>query len=404
MAFFFFSYARNDAEDKYLRKFYNELTIEIAGRLGSKANDIGFLDINLPPGTVWAEGTARAIASCKVFIPAYSPSFFKSNYCGKEWHCFQRRLEDCGASTELILPVWWLPPEPHLASTVEHIQDFRDGHGNAYRDRGLRFLRQLKHNRADYQKFLAKFAEQAVAAATRNPLSDGNTPDLRQSPNAFLGAANRPTSASTEPGSGGPKWVRFIVVAGSREQMEQHRTNLHYYGDEWDGWQPYHPDYEDPIGIHAQRIANVQRFYSDSRVADAGLLKVVREAERRREIVVLLIDSWATRITDYSALLAKYDCEQFENTAIVIPSNHADEETSSRLDRLRAELFLSLKRCMNGDNRFFREDARTVKEFECALQEVIVEVRRRIFESHPPVRRAGMQEPHRRPQISGPGG
>ena len=407
MPFFFFSYARNDAQDAYLRKFFDELTVEVSVRLGIDPSAAGFIDTNMPPGSPWAEATAQALATCKVFIPVYSPSFFQSSYCGREWHCFSQRLADSESSSELILPVWWLPSGANFPACAESIQDPRDGYSDAFRNYGLRFLRQLKRNRSDYQRFLTTFAAQAIEAAERHQLLDGQILDLCQSPDAFrigIDVASKIPEASGR-GRGGPKWVRFIVVVGTRAQMRQYRAHLDYYGDEWDAWRPYHPACDDPIGVHVQLLAGTQRLNSVLNVADSELLHLMRKAEKQREIVVLLIDCWATKIESYSTLLNEYDLEQFDNVAVVVPANISDEETAERLGHLRSELFKRLRRSMRNNIELFREDTSDVDAFERALQQVIIEVRRRIVDENPPERRAGpaTEHPSPMPMISGTG-
>ena len=408
MAFFFFSYARNDTQNEYLRSFYNELVVEISGRLGIKPNEAGFLDANLPSGSLWAEKTAQALATCKVFIPVYSPSFFNSGYCGQEWHCFRQRLAESKASNELILPVWWLPAGPQLPKCVASIQDPRDNHGKEFREHGLHLLRKVKRYRDDYEVFLTTFANQAIEAASRHDPIEGRIPNLVTSPNAFLGEPSEGTTClvGDRPPGGGPKWARFIIVAGSQKQMGRYRSNIDCYGPEWDEWRPYYPDHDDPIGMHAQRLAGAQRLNSDLKVADGGLLKFVRDAEKRREIVLLLVDIWATKIDEYSTLLDEYDYEQFENAAVVVPENRTDSETAEHIDDLRGELFKCLRRSMLNNIQLFREDTGTVQAFEGAVQDVIVEVRRRIVDENPPERRAGPNDDDAdpRPRIVGPGG
>jgi FxsC-like protein len=389
--FFFLSYARNDAQDPYLKKFFTELATEVAVRLGIDAAEAGFLDTNLPPGSLWAEATSQALATCKIFIPVYSPSFFQSGYCGKEWSCFSQRLAAAGASTELILPVWWLPVEPNLPDCASAIQDPRGEFGDAFREFGLQHVRRLRRNQDDYRTYLATLAGQAIAAARRHELGDGEVPDLLQAPDVFRASADVAKPAAVDAlrrMGGGPKWVRFIVVAGNRAQMLRHRTHLEYYGDKWDAWRPYHPLYEDLIGVHAQRLAGEQRLLSSLHGIDRQVVQLVRTAEQQREIVVLILDSWAAKIDSYSALLEQYDLEQFDNAAIVVPTSVSDEETAAHLDQLRAELFKRMRRSMR-NVQLFREDTSDAAAFDAVLRQVIVEVRRRIVEDNPPARRAG---------------
>lgn len=403
MAFFFFSYARNDAQDPYLRKFFNELSTEIGLRLAIEAKDAGFIDVSLPPGSSWAAATSQALATCKVFIPVYSPSFFQSGYCGKEWSCFRERLAEVAASTELMLPVWWQSSES-LPAAAAALQDRRDGFGAELREHGLRSIRRLSRNRAVYQRYLTAMSDQAVAAAKRHELPAGRVPDLLQAADAFRGPADvvAPAADAMQRAGGGPRRVRFVVVAGSRAQMLGHRLQLDYYGDDSEGWRPYHPGHDDMIGVRAQLLAGERGLFSSLHGVDGQLVQLVRAAEQNREIVVLILDNWATRIGSFSAALEQYDLQQFDNAAIVVPTSNSDEETASQLDHLRAELFQRMRRSMR-NGPLFRDDAGDAAEFDAVLRQVIVEVRRRIVEDHPPARRAGSadEQPVPMPAISG---
>jgi FxsC-like protein len=364
--------------------------MEVAVRLGIDAAEAGFLDTNMPVGSLWGEAASRALATCKVFMPVDSPSFFRSGYCGKEWSCFTQRLAAAGSSTELILPVWWLPTQTKLPDRVAAIQDPRDALGGAFRELGLQHVRKLRRHRDTYREYVATLADQAIAASRRHELVDGEVLDLQQAPDAFRAPAGaaKPAAADAAREGGGPKWVRFIVVAGTRDEMLNHRERVEFYGDKWDAWSPSEPLHEDLIGARAQRLAGDLLLMSSLDGIDGQVVQRVRAAEEQREIVVLILDSWAAKIDSYSTLLEKYDRVQFENAAIVVPTNVSDEETALHLDQLRAELFKRMRRSMR-NVQLFREDTSDAAAFDTVLRQVIVEVRRRIVEDNPPARRAG---------------
>ena len=45
---------------------------------------VGFMDQSMHQGQFWAERLARELASCRVFVPLYSPRYFKSHACGQQ--------------------------------------------------------------------------------------------------------------------------------------------------------------------------------------------------------------------------------------------------------------------------------------------------------------------------------
>lgn len=404
MPFFFFSYARRDRVDSNLIDFYDDLRNELATRMGTELAETGYLDIRTTPGAPWAERIADELNTCQVFVPAYSPLYFQSDNCGREWHAFMERLKR-GANgppaTTRIVPVWWVPPTGPLPHAVRPFEDTRDHFGAEYREYGLRYLKQLKENEGKYKDFLVKFTGMLMAAANPSPLPPGRAADLVGGPSAFMPTVI-PVGAAAMPAAGGPRRVHFVIVAANQHEMRQHRSSVDYYGGDSEEWSPYYPDHTDPIALHAQGVAQSQRLIFSLVRADA-LVELLDRARHRHEVVVLIVDSWATRIQAYQALLAEYDRRRPGTAAVLVPWNAADAETAGRRDELRGSLWDLLGNCTLGDTLVFREDIGTMEQFEAALSDVIVEIRSRIITREQVVRRATGGEHVPQPLLAGPG-
>jgi len=395
--FFFLSYARADAPGNYLYQFVADLRAELAARAGIRESETCFLDVEQPPGVSWPDATAEALATCRVFVPLYSPAYFQSEYCGREWGAFAARLRAGGDPAGLIVPVHWLPPRDPRPAAVGHIQDTRGRFGGAYREFGLRFLLKAGDRRAAYEDFLARFAIMLMTAADDHPLPPAATRDFLDAPDVFAG---RPGPAG--PGADDTIRIRFLIVAGRRDEMNGVRRGLDFYGAAPDQWRPYHPEHGDPIGVYAVTVASGQSLIVRSVEAGTGdITGYLERAEQAREIVILLVDSWAARIPGYGELLDGYDRRRFLNAAVLVPLNERDDETAANVETLRAHLFHRLRRVMSGENGLFREDATTIEAFNAALVDLIYEVRGRLVNERPPVRRAVGAHPVPRPQISG---
>ncbi|NEE46574.1 TIR domain-containing protein, partial [Streptomyces sp. SID8455] len=51
----------------------------------------GFMDREIRSGEGWSERLGETLATCRVFVPLFSPRYFASEMCGKEWHAFEQR-------------------------------------------------------------------------------------------------------------------------------------------------------------------------------------------------------------------------------------------------------------------------------------------------------------------------
>src|SRR5271155_1157693 len=93
---FFFSYARaNTAYEPDrcdLKKFTDDLTYSVAQKMAISADGLCFLDdSSIEPGVNWSASLEHALKMSKVAVTLYSPSYFASEWCGKEFQVFLNR-------------------------------------------------------------------------------------------------------------------------------------------------------------------------------------------------------------------------------------------------------------------------------------------------------------------------
>ncbi|HWR80179.1 MAG TPA: toll/interleukin-1 receptor domain-containing protein, partial [Pseudomonas sp.] len=112
---FFFSYRRADFGAQ-MREFFTDLSEEVRKLRGlDKYDNIAFFDQeNIETGDNWDAALLNALQQSKVLVPLYSPAYFKSEYCGKEWQSFHLRRQahaqqHGGAEPAVIRPVIWIP-------------------------------------------------------------------------------------------------------------------------------------------------------------------------------------------------------------------------------------------------------------------------------------------------------
>jgi hypothetical protein len=100
---FFFSYTRGNNDD-YLKQFFKDLSEDVRVRRGLpektmvggvlKDTVVGFFDQrDIELGATWEKTISDALQDSKVMVSIYSPGYFQSEYCGKEWEIFLQRCQ-----------------------------------------------------------------------------------------------------------------------------------------------------------------------------------------------------------------------------------------------------------------------------------------------------------------------
>jgi hypothetical protein len=130
---FFLSYARQDAQriekgqsqrDPIFEAFIDRLD---QGVMQLTGEGIGFVDRNIEPGQEWPEQIAEALATAKTMVCLYSPSYFRSPYCGKEMQVLLERRRNYiranpGKKPSNIIPVLWHPVPWRIPKTLPDLQ------------------------------------------------------------------------------------------------------------------------------------------------------------------------------------------------------------------------------------------------------------------------------------------
>src|SRR5215475_3390485 len=159
---FFLSYAREDNKsDGLVRKFYEDLSKDIAGKIAASPNDVGFFDgAEIEHGAIWDQKLASALQQSSVFIAVYSPYYFQKKFCGKEWAVFKSRVDAYAKGLPqgsefpaLMFPVLWQKESyvlERLPTPLKNIQYKFDDYGNAYAEQGLRVMLRNKKFKQQY--------------------------------------------------------------------------------------------------------------------------------------------------------------------------------------------------------------------------------------------------------------
>ncbi len=169
--YFFLSWARTDAEDPYVNRFYNDLMTELSARVEDFFEQPSFEELSR---------LSRTVGSCRTFVALYSPAYFNSPRCGSEFAAFTERLgrhqRFSGVDARALVPVMWAPQPVSLPDSAARYQWLEPEMGEEYAQHGLRHLLRTEPNGEPYRRVVATVARAVRTAAEHYRLP--TTPDL----------------------------------------------------------------------------------------------------------------------------------------------------------------------------------------------------------------------------------
>jgi FxsC-like protein len=351
---FFLSYAREDNKsDGLVRKFYEDLCKDISGKIAASPNDVGFFDgAEIEPGALWDQKLASALQQSGVFLAIYSPYYFQKKFCGKEWAVFSSRVEAYAKSLPqaaefpaLMFPVLWQSENyvlQRIPAALGKIQYKYDAYGKAYAEQGLRTMLRNKKFRQQYDDFIPVLADLVIEASQKHkPPALLNLPPLDQVLETFPAQAAAPSSIQQPQDAGAnPRYVKFIFLAGRRQELQPFRASLDPYGESGGEWRPWLPNPRDEVDLLVQDVIQRERLISEGPIPlDNELEKRLEEAENGNKIVVIVVDLWTLRLENYRKLMRDVvDPKQLVNCVIVVPWNPQDAEAVNQRQKLEALL------------------------------------------------------------------
>src|SRR5262245_5460398 len=237
-ALFFLSYARDDNEkddgdeSTLVRSFFEELQSEIrdiTGERATAAGDGSFIDGKIPFGALWEDHIHKAVCECKVFVPLMSASYFRREWCGREWAIFEKRSEQVNAADKLFPIVWHPSAVPALAAKYQRTlddknrADLRDALGD-YQDKGLKWLVQYRDTdpyRVRYGLVVREIAQRIVAAASSGELPPFDPAAAKEIDAHFAAPVAPRTLTVPEFDDDDDACAYFLPVVGIREQIKR---------------------------------------------------------------------------------------------------------------------------------------------------------------------------------------
>ncbi len=417
MVEFLLSYDREDGDGGYVKEFFDQLSDELARRrAGWDKDHVGYLDVKERTGSRWPDRLSEALGTCRVFLALYSPRYFDSEYCGKEWWIFSERVREYerqkSRAAELIIPVLWEPVPREIPTVARPLQYKEHLFPDDYPRVGLRRIVKLQRKyAAEYDTILNVLADRIVDCYDAHELAPDTGLDIATATNAFAALIPKAAPWGDTDGGGpisGPRRVYFVMAAATAEEVREVRKHPgDRYGGEPDEWMPYRPDVTDPLILHANDVARQQNppLLPKQERADAGdLVELIKQAEQKNAVVILLVDAWTARLPKYRAALRPYDDYYSLHTAVIVPTNGVDSETAQHLPALQAYVREIFNKNFRGRRRFYRDAVTSLGEFRRALGEVLVHTQSQVFENADVQRTVSSGDIIARPTLTGPGG
>ncbi|WP_331723212.1 TIR-like protein FxsC (plasmid) [Streptomyces sp. NBC_00111] len=390
--YFFLSYAHTprhggaQAPDMWVERFFRDLCGHVMAMTdlpdGAAA---GFMDWQMQPGENWSERLSEMLAECRVFVPLFSPRYFASEMCGKEWHAFEQRAIRHRARSnqpaQAIVPALWVPvPSSQLPAAATRLQFNHRYFGERYVSDGLYGLMKLEAYAPEYERAVYELAKRIVSVADTTRLDPGRLLDFRHAPNAF----DPPNGESED-----RKPIQITVVAPTRRNLPEGRTP-EYYGGTAQDWNPFHPASTRSL---AHVTEDLVRSLNYQAVITSFDVESGRSGGRKPPDTpeILLIDPWALQDEERRRSLAAFDADNLPWTTVVLPWNRDDRQSRAAEEELTEKLERTMPLTMRQGRSLARSAAKGVPSLEAFAQilpqaaEAAVQEYRRHATTRPPV-------------------
>jgi FxsC-like protein len=206
-------------------------------------------------------------------------------------------------------------------------------------------------------------------------------------------------------GPDGPKHVEILIAAGRAAQFGHRPARQAFYGDRPESWRPYHPQVAKAIGPFAQTTAGSADFTSMLVEVGPGLDARIKQAKKKQNLIVLIIDPWSLDVGQLREHLQEYDVLDLRNCTAFVIWNDDDPETKAERAVLQKRLAKVFENKMAGARPFkgFRDDVDSLKKLENDLRDVLIQIHQSIVEREEVPRKAEGDQEVALAQVQGPG-
>jgi FxsC-like protein len=341
--YFFLSYAHTPAHnhdrtdpDKWVLQLYKDLCQDIMVLTDASPGAAGFIDRDMHAGTNWPRTLSEALATCRVFVPLYSPRYFKSEYCGREWYAFHRRLLEHkaknGELADTIIPALWVAVDPeNLPGIASAIQFDHRAFGTRYSRDGFYGIMKLGRYRTEYKQAVYQLARRIVQVANSTSIDPLPFDDFESLPSPFGSVDNEMNGQRLN-----------ITIAAPDEQTLPSGRRSCYYGPTARDWRPFHPDYRQPLAEYADDLAKCLGFEPVINTLAEDLSDFGSSASNGAP-GLLLLDAWSSLSSADQEKLRRFDQRSQPWISVMVPLNSKDEDTMTIKTELQESLNNSVR-------------------------------------------------------------
>jgi FxsC-like protein len=385
--YFFLSYAhsapmhREPGEtgadtDAWVRVFHDDLSAAVRRRAHPPDHmDISFIDQSVPVGADWKAELSEALSGAEVFVPLYSPGYFKKSWPLRERESFRQRLANSGHldAQRHVLPVLWVPflswdTPPEAREALELGLDAPE-----YQKNGLRGLCMLTLFKTQYKHIVQRVAKRIVDTAEGFPLGRSSAPFSDDLPEVsvleadFVITVIAPDRRSLPPGRSGATYERGAAM-----------------------WRPFGERQALPVAQHAASTA--ERLGLATQVG--SFAEVGKRLERCPAVV--LVDPWSIASRD-GLRTFRSAAEELPPWAIPLIVDDVDDPQYAAQGRELSDRTLATLREAGVP---YAERVSRVGEFANVMPGLVTEARRQYLRNGPVPGPSG--QPGERPSLRGP--
>ncbi|MFD7706179.1 TIR-like protein FxsC [Streptomyces sp. NPDC059785] len=371
--YFFLSYAHTPKHDSgdtdpdaWVKKLYDGLCQHILQMTdlprGTKA---GFLDQGMAVGTRWTDELSDNLARCKVFVPLYSPRYFISEQCGREWWAFSQRqinqrVRSATSWSSAIIPALWVPVEPvQMPQVAAELQFNHADFGRDYADEGFYGLTKLRYLQDEYERAVYRLAQRIVRVAKETELDEGQVyKDYESLPSAFGSSVHPPE-------------FYISVLACTRSSLPQ-GCKPHYYGDVPRDWNPYYPESAQPLGDHAADLVRAMDYKVKVGNFAYDADRILRPGPPESP-GLLLLDRWVLGSSQGRDFMDRLTGDKRPWISVMMPPNNDDSLAVDKEKRLKSltDRILAARMVEGAGHRSPQGGLRTLDSFGSELHEAV---------------------------------
>jgi TIR domain len=320
---FMLSYARRDAtrgRDPEPEPQFDAFVELLDERVSQITGQRGFVDrTDIQPGDEWPDALADALRAAQTLVCLYSPSYFLSDYCGKEMQVFLERRQNymhtnAGKPPANIIAVAWQPIPRRVPKTLP---DFQITNPNLDRDKKGVWDLGGPGQSAKLTNVAHHIADSVREAADLTPLPPlAERPRIHAVRSAFLPPPLPLPEFDSANTIEGPNAVTFVYASSIG----------------WNAW-PWAPPDEQAVLYLATSVAKGREMACTQLTfdpADANLAGRLDSLRRRNNVVILLVD--APTLSALRARIQDYDRRDHASFAVIVIDNNQVPELQARLN------------------------------------------------------------------------